>query len=238
MMPVPGCANMDRQDVLDFKREIRGLYRQIRAEVEERLIAFRGVWERGIEEELFCELLFCLLTPAARAHSAWHALQSLKRKGLILREVPESLDQKSRRQRIADELRIVRFKNNKARNVLEAEKLFMVDGKASIRASLLRFHSSIEMREWLADTVRGMGYKEASHFLRNIGQDGDIAILDRHILRALQRFGIIERIPESLTRGRYLQIEERMQGLARRLDMPLHHLDLVLWYYETGELFK
>jgi N-glycosylase/DNA lyase len=94
------------------------------------------------------------------------------------------------------------------------------------------------MREWLAETVRGMGYKEASHFLRNIGQGSEIAILDRHILRNLIRLGIIEGIPEGLVRKQYLQIEDRMRILARKIGIPLHHLDLVLWYRETGEIFK
>ena len=121
---------------------------------------------------------------------------------------------------------------------MEAEKFFTAGGKASILAHLVRSHLPIQMREWLASTVRGMGYKEASHFLRNIGRGEDIAILDRHILRCLNRLGIIESVPESLARKRYVEIEQQMRVLASGLRIPLHHLDILLWYHETGEIFK
>ena len=228
---------MGSENALVFEREIKNLYRQILVDIEQRVAEFREVWDRGDEDELLCELMFCLLTPAARAHSAWEALQNLKHKGLILRKMP-AYDEGERRIRIADELRTVRFKNNKARNVMEAEKNFMVGGKASILPHLSRFHTHMEMREWLVATVRGMGYKEASHFLRNIGKGADIAILDRHILRCLNRLGIIDSVPEGLARMRYIETEQRMRALALRLDIPLHHLDLLLWYHETGEMFK
>jgi N-glycosylase/DNA lyase len=187
--------------------------------------------------------LFCLLTPAARAHSAWDALQNLKTKGLILStetavSTPSVKDSGFRSLRIADELRIVRFKNNKARNVMEAEQYFTCEGSVSVRSRLSCFQSTLELREWLAATIRGMGYKEASHFLRNIGRGDDIAILDRHILRCLKRLGIIDTVPEGLTEKRYIHTEQRMRNLALRLGMPLSHLDILFWYHETGEIFK
>lgn len=86
--------------------------------------------------------------------------------------------------------------------------------------------------------VKGMGYKEASHFLRNIGFADDLAILDRHILKNLKIFGIIEEIPKSLSKKKYLEIEEKMRNLANEVNIPLSHLDLLFWSKETGEIFK
>jgi N-glycosylase/DNA lyase len=83
-----------------------------------------------------------------------------------------------------------------------------------------------------------MGYKEASHFLRNIGFADDLAILDRHILKNLKIFGIIEEIPKSLSKKKYLEIEEKMRNLANEVNIPLSHLDLLFWSKETGEIFK
>lgn len=83
-----------------------------------------------------------------------------------------------------------------------------------------------------------MGYKEASHFLRNIGLADDLAILDRHILKNLKIFGIIEEIPKSLSKKKYLEIEEKMRNLANEVNIPLSHLDLLFWSKETGEIFK
>jgi N-glycosylase/DNA lyase len=221
-----------------YEREIDDLYTRVRDTLESRLLEFRQVWERGDESEILGELLFCLLTPAARARAAWQTLNRLRQNGLILRGDGGLAEPDERMILIARELNTVRFKNNKARNIVLAERRFTGEGNPSIRTELLRFHTPQEMREWLVPSIRGIGYKEASHFLRNIGFYEDIAILDRHILRNLMRLGIVERVPEGLSRKQYLHVEGRMRALAKRLRIPLHHLDLVLWYRETGEIFK
>lgn len=83
-----------------------------------------------------------------------------------------------------------------------------------------------------------MGYKEASHFLRNIGFGENLAILDRHILKNLVLLGVIESIPKGIIKNKYLEIEEKMAKLSKKIDVPMSHLDIVLWYKETGEIFK
>lgn len=108
----------------------------------------------------------------------------------------------------------------------------------SIKALLDKFSDVYERREWLVKNIKGLGYKEASHFLRNIGFGKDIAILDRHILKNLNLLGVIKEIPESMGRKKYLGIEKNMAEFAKEIDIPLAHLDLLLWYKETGEIFK
>ena len=41
-----------------------------------------------------------------------------------------------------------------------------------------------------------------------------------------------------MTRRRYLEIEGKMADFSKVVGIPLPHLDLVLWYMETGEIFK
>ena len=65
-----------------------------------------------------------------------------------------------------------------------------------------------------------------------------MAILDRHILKNLHLLGVIAKIPESLSKTTYRQIEEKMEGFALSTNIPFAHLDLLLWYKETGEIFK
>lgn len=101
----------------------------------------------------------------------------------------------------------------------------------------MEFGDERKAREWLVKNVEGIGWKEASHFLRNVGFGG-VAILDRHVLRVLHEHGLIGEIPKSLPRGRYLEIEEKIEKLARKLDLSLGELDLYLWYMKTGEILK
>ena len=86
--------------------------------------------------------------------------------------------------------------------------------------------------------IKGIGFKEASHFLRNVGFYKDISILDRHILRNLVYLGVIDEIPKSLTGKKYLEIEEKMKKESDKLGIDMEYLDLVLWYKEAGEIFK
>ncbi len=83
-----------------------------------------------------------------------------------------------------------------------------------------------------------MGYKEASHFLRNIGLGEDLAILDRHILKNLALLGVIEEVPSSPTKRIYLEIEKKMTAFSGQAGIPMGELDLLLWYKEAGEVFK
>ena len=95
-----------------------------------------------------------------------------------------------------------------------------------------------EMREWVVSNVKGMGYKEASHFLRNIGMGEDMAILDRHVLKSMKILGIIDAIPKNINKRDYLEMEKKLRDFSERIKIPLSHLDLLFWSKETGELFK
>jgi len=95
----------------------------------------------------------------------------------------------------------------------------------------------VEAREWLVEHVRGLGYKEASHFLRNVGYM-NVAILDRHVLRLLAEHGVIAEVPKTLTRRRYLEIEKRLEALAKAVGLSLGELDLYLWYMRTRKVLK
>ena len=93
-----------------------------------------------------------------------------------------------------------------------------------------------DLRTWLIKHIKGFGYKEASHFLRNIGYQ-DYAIIDSHIIDILVRHAIIDK-PASITKRRYLNIEVILRELADEVGITLAALDLYLWYLETGNILK
>ena len=85
--------------------------------------------------------------------------------------------------------------------------------------------------------VRGLGYKEASHFLRNIGFQG-LAILDKHILSSLAEFGVIKENRPPKNRKEYLEIEGKMRRFAEEIKIDMDELDLLLWSRKTGKILK
>jgi N-glycosylase/DNA lyase len=206
--------------------ELKDLYAPIKPQIESRLAEFRQIWKKASDEELFCELVFCLLTPQSKAKTCWKAVQRLNRKCMIAEGQPDQ---------IQEELFGVRFNQRKAEYVCLARKMFP---SSSLRSTIAGFINPTVARKWLVDNVLGLGYKEASHFLRNIGLGEDLAILDRHILKNLNLLGVIDEVPTSLSRRTYLDIEKKMAGFSIQADIPMGQLDLLLWYKEAGEVFK
>lgn len=209
--------------------EIKEVYKEIKGRIEERLEEFREVWERGDDYELFSEFVFCLLTPQSKAGICWEAVLQLKKDGVLLSGSVYD---------IKERLRGVRFKNNKAEYIIHARDKFLKDGQFLIKKLLVEERDIFEIRDFLVKNVKGMGYKEASHFLRNIGFGKDFSILDRHILRNLYNFGIIKKKIKILSRKKYLEVEEKMRNFSYKIGIPLEHLDFVFWFKETGEIFK
>ncbi len=209
--------------------EIRAIYNSKREEIGLRLHEFEKIWKTGTREEIFAELVFCILTPQSRGISCWAAVENMIKKGVLLAGDASQ---------IVKELNKVRFLYKKSEYIIEARKKFLDDSKVSIKSIMNRINDGHEAREWLVQNVKGIGYKEASHFLRNIGFQQNLAILDRHIVKNLKFIGVLKEIPGSISRRRYLDIEKRMMEFSEAVQIPMGHLDLVMWYKETGEIFK
>ncbi|MFW5945729.1 MAG: N-glycosylase/DNA lyase [Candidatus Natronoplasma sp.] len=207
--------------------QIKETYEKIKPEIKSRIEDFNQIWEED-DERIFDEMVFCLFTPQSKAKICWETVQELKENELLLEGCKEN---------ISNNIRKVRFRNNKASYLVEAREKFM-DDEISLKEKISKFDDQKEAREWIVDNVKGLGYKEASHFLRNVGRGENLAILDRHILKNLVGLGIIEEEPKTLTKKKYLEIEEKMKRFSEEIDIPLGHLDLVLWHKETGHIFK
>jgi N-glycosylase/DNA lyase len=220
---------MSTYQLKKIEKEILSIHATIAEAIDDRLSEFRYIWEKGSDRDLFRELVFCLLTPQSNARMCWRAVENIIRKRLLFNGCFDD---------ICRELNIVRFKNNKTRYILEARDAFIAPKGSSIRGVLGRCGNVADMRDYLYRCVKGMGYKEASHFLRNIGFGDNIAILDRHVLRNMRNLGLIDELPPSLTPSRYCEMENLLKAFSRKIDIPLDHLDFVLWYKETGDIFK
>ena len=208
--------------------ELQTLYAERKEAIKTRLADFKKVMQWD-EPDVFAELAFCLLTPQSSAKVCWDAVTKLKQQSLLM---------KGDAQAFQPHLSQVRFGDSKARYIEEARNMFTRDGHLELKTQLSSFYNLFELREWLVENVRGLGYKEASHFLRNIGLGEEFAILDRHILRNLNRLGVIPEIPGSITKKRYLEMEEKLRKFAVEIGIPMADLDLLFWSKETGWIFK
>ncbi|MCD6529767.1 N-glycosylase/DNA lyase [Candidatus Bathyarchaeota archaeon] len=192
----------------------------VRTRIESRLKEFRELGLKG-SDELFKELCFCILT------ANFDAEKSIR----IQEEVGEGFLSLSEEE-LAETLRRLghRYPRKRAEYIVEARKL------KDLLWEILGSLDGESAREWLVKNVKGIGYKEASHFLRNVGYT-DLAIIDYHILDLMARYRLVEK-PKTMTKKRYLEIEGLLKRLADRLNVNLAELDLYLWYLETGKILK
>jgi len=209
------------------KCKLSEIYREKKAEIETRLREFEA-FKNAKDEDLFAELCFCILTPQSKAVYADKAIRKLKQSGLLF---------KGKEQVIRNALKGVRFPNNKAKYLTEARKALTKENRLDIKSRLDKNNIS-KTRDWLVKNIRGIGYKEASHFLRNIGFGKDIAILDVHILKNLLKYKVIKKLPKTLTKTKYLDIERKLRKFSKKVNIPMAELDLLFWSNETGFVFR
>ena len=209
-------------------KELFNTYRIIKPDILKRISEFQYVWSNSDEKRLFQELAFCLLTPQSKAKNAWKSI-------IILSENQKLFN--GNKPEIAEDLNLVRFRNNKAGYIIRAREMLYENPKG-IRKTLTEFNTVIEKRNWLNKNIKGYGLKESSHFLRNIGFVEEITILDRHILKNLKKYNIIGEVPKSISEKKYYEIENKMKEFSKDIKIPLSHLDFIFWHNETKTIFK
>jgi len=189
--------------------------------IEKRMNEFSQLGKKD-DKEIFKELCFCLLTANFSAHGGIK-IQNEIGNGFFLFSQSE----------LAKKLAELghRFPNMRAKFIFEARKYH-----DKIKEILSQFEYETDARNWLAKNVKGLGFKEASHFLRNIGYK-NVAIIDFHILDLLERYGLIEK-PKTLSPKKYEEIENLLRQIAKTTNTNLGELDLYLWYKETGKILK
>ena len=194
---------------------------EIRRIVDARLKDFKDFQNRSAED-LFIELCFCITTANCAAESCIRIQQ-------IIGDGFNTLSEENLSARLKE--LGYRFPNKRAIYITEARK-----HKESLTEMIRSGSRDKEIRDWLVKNVLGLGYKEASHFLRNIGYT-DLAIIDFHIVDILAEHEIIEE-PKTLSKTKYMKIEQVLRDLANETNLTLSELDLYLWYLETGKVLK
>ncbi|PYS92801.1 MAG: hypothetical protein DMF64_08070 [Acidobacteria bacterium] len=204
-------------------------HRARRKEIRARLAQFESVWHGGSDERLWEELVFCIFTAGASARMGLRSIEAVR--PLLADGAHEEL--------AAVLTGVHRYPRSRSGYIVATRDYLRADCNLRLRARLNSFADPLARRDWLARTsgIKGLGYKESSHFLRNVGLRG-YAILDKHILRSLFELGIIASPDPPTTRARYLATEDLLRRFARTARIAFDELDLVLWSMKTGEILK
>ena len=202
-------------------RELKKWHKIKRAEIKKRLAEFKT---EKTDREIFEELCFCIMTANASARMGLRSISAIKNRLLMAGE-----------RELAGLLKgSHRFYNTRARYIVHTREFLKKNYGLKMKKLLASFDSPAGLRKFFAETkdIKGIGYKEASHFLRNIGYN-DYAILDKHILNCLREMKVISEDEKN-----YCGIEAKMKKFSKKVGICMDELDLALWSYKTGEILK
>lgn len=209
--------------------KIRETYSARDLEIKKKIAEFADIWKYGTDEKLWEEMVFCFFTGGCSARMGLRSIDAVR--PIILtgdhEELMNALVGKHR------------YPRARAGYIVASRDFLQEHCQMKLREKLNSFTDDLARRDWLVKEkrIKGLGYKEASHFLRNIGLKG-YAILDKHILRSMAELGIIDDPTPPNTRTRYLNIENKLKELAKLSKIDFDELDLVLWSMKTGEILK
>lgn len=194
---------------------------EIKSIVDNRLREFSKIKDSDANN-VFKELCFCIMTANCGAEKCI--------------EIHEKIDAHfltACQSEIADLFKEYgyRFPNLRSTYIAEAQEKTEV-----LYQKIQEGNGDDELRSWIVKNIKGIGYKEASHFLRNIGFTG-YAIVDFHIVDLLVKYKLVDK-PKTMSKGNYLKMEEILKQIGERAHLNMAELDLYLWYMETGKILK
>jgi N-glycosylase/DNA lyase len=208
---------------------IKRTYRERRDQIRARLAEFDAIGREGSDEHLWQEMVYCFFTGGCSARMGLNALEAVK--PLLMNG-----DQPALAKALTG---VHRYPNARSRYVVASREFLREHCGLALRSKLQSFDCHFERRDWLVREkgIKGLGYKEASHYLRNIGFTG-YAILDKHVLRCLAELKIIDDPKPPNTRSKYLTVEAKLKKFTDMTGIDFDEMDLVLWSMKTGVILK
>ncbi len=205
---------------MQLEKEIKKLMQEETGRIAKQKIKEFQEFKNKTEENWFTELCFCLLTANTSAEMGLRVQKKITEKQFLC--LPEK--------KLALELKKAgsRFHSRRAHFICEARKFFGIK-------ELLESMPEENKRDFLAKNIKGIGLKEASHFLRNTG-NLNYAIIDKHVFNVAKENNLIK--AQKINPKVYLETEKKLEELAKKLGLSLGELDLYLWFKKTGKILK
>lgn len=198
-------------------------------------------WKNMDEDDLWYELCLCVLSSNVQFETAKSAFDHLKKKRLLERnhlffnkEASRIISKELSRpiflpRRKDGTLRKYRFFVTKSNQITKAFRI-IYEEECSIKSILTRFASEYDARDFLANRISGLGLKQSSLFLRNIGYASHLAIIDTHVINFMVEVELFRsRLVPPISARQYRNAERKLQAFAKKIKTDLSLLDFAIW---------
>ena len=178
---------------------------------------------------IFEELCFCIFTANTSAEMGAKAVDAVR--NVLGNGTAEYMTKRLEG--------IYRFNNVRPAHIIHTRTYLKNTLNFELKDKIRSFKNKEELRDFFAlnKDIKGLGYKEASHFLRNIGFKG-YAILDKHIINSLYEFGVLDTNDKPKNNKQYLGIEQKFKDFSKEIGIDMDELDLLLWSRKNGRILK
>lgn len=173
--------------------------------------------------EVWYDLAFCIVSSQERTNRALAAANCLGAGYFRLMgsdDIPSAIADLFQESYIS-----LRFINRKTQQLADSFQVLQ-NKRDYILDIATNFNTAYAAREFLMEHFPGIGPKQASMFLRNIGFGTDLAIIDSHIEK-MSRI-LIPQIYMS-RKPNYADIEAELRQFADSRSVNLQTLDVILW---------
>lgn len=179
------------------------------------------------DNRIFEELCFCILTANTSAEMGMRAIDNIR--SILINGSPAEMAKRLEG--------VYRFNNIRPEYIVHARNYLTNSISFKLREKLLSIKDKNELRDFIVENIKGIAYKEASHFLRNVGFKG-YAILDKHIINSMFEFGLIDKPERPKNRKEYLEMEEKFKAFCLKVGIDIDEMDLLLWSRKNGRILR
>jgi N-glycosylase/DNA lyase len=180
------------------------------------------------EYSLRKELVACILGSQVRYEMAYDTLMCIEKSGLLANDRWTVTEDKSFESDVYNCMnQRYRFPKMRARQLAKTRDAL---SRRALSLLIRGCPDPRKIRQQLVLNLAGLGPKQASMFLRNVGSCYDLAILDTHVLRFLSIQGLL---PKDYVAINTIRSYERMEILAvnfaQSLGVSVGYLDWAIW---------
>ncbi len=201
-------------------------------------------WSDHTENQLWFELVSCILGSRTCFETAQTCASHISQKGLLDFSTILGNPEESERELAYELSRPIfpsshrnqgcryRYPRSRSNYIVRTAIAVYRDSSTGLRDVLNDHPDEREAREVIKEKAIGVGFKQASLFLRNVSHSKDLAILDSHVLRYMGLLRLIENDPRELnlsSRRVYMNLERALQEYGEAARLSLSVLDLAIW---------
>jgi N-glycosylase/DNA lyase len=196
-------------------------------------------WTNLSEQDIWHELVSCILGSRIDFQVAFFHTKLLCDKELLdihtilddpkaaERSIIESLSS----QNMGKKFSVYPFSISRSNYIIRTTLNIYQFNNTSLKKVLNISRNEVEARERIFELASGVGYKQASLFLRNIGFSSKLAILDTHVIKYMMIMELLSNFSKKdiSNKKKYVEAENTLINYATLRNQLVSRLDIAIW---------